>query len=337
MKIELNILKVNCGDSIIFKYLGVDNHFHNILIDGGLPMTYEMVLKPKILEIFNKNEKIDLLIVTHYDNDHIGGILKFVYDDNIEKSLVTKWWVNDKINFKSNTNISTSQLESLRSYLYSKGYNTLSNITNENDVEYLSGVKITVLSPSKNAYYDINNISSNYTIETNISSNLSDYKTLIGNFEIKTSKEDTSISNRSSIGVLIERFDFTFLFMADCVPSIIVESLNRRGYSSQNKLKIDYCKISHHGSKSNISIELLDILECSNYIISSNGLNRYNLPHKETFALILRSASRDINKKINFYFNQKDSLLESIFLVDGSNAFENYNFSIYYQDTIIIT
>jgi beta-lactamase superfamily II metal-dependent hydrolase len=302
MKIKVNILNVNCGDSIIFNYCGDDNQLHNILIDGGFPMTYEKVLKPQFLEILKNNYKIDLLIVSHYDNDHIGGILKFINDTKIEKSFVNRWWVNDFIPYEDSTKISINQLGRLTDFLRTKRYNTVSNITNEIEAEYLYGAKITVLSPSINAYNEAIQTHSKQTIETNISSNLSDYNILIDNFEIKTSKEDTSISNRSSIGVLIERFDFTFLFMADCVPSIIVESLKRRGYSSQNKVKIDYCKISHHGCKNNISLDLLDILECSNFIISSNGLNRYNLPHKETYALILRRSNRDFNKKINFYF-----------------------------------
>ncbi len=52
----------------------------NILVDGGLKSTYNHWIKPLIL-YENMNELIfDLVIVTHIDCDHIGGIVAFLED-----------------------------------------------------------------------------------------------------------------------------------------------------------------------------------------------------------------------------------------------------------------
>ena len=42
-------------------------------------------------------------------------------------------------------------------------------------------------------------------------------------------------------------------------------------------LKIDYVKVSHHGSKANTNDELLSLLDCNNFIISANG-RHHGLP-----------------------------------------------------------
>lgn len=53
----------------------------NILIDGGTAGTYHRVLKRKLQELDRQGKCIDLLVVTHIDNDHIGGILELLKEN----------------------------------------------------------------------------------------------------------------------------------------------------------------------------------------------------------------------------------------------------------------
>lgn len=53
----------------------------NILIDGGTAKTYHRVLKPKLQELNRLGKCIDLLVVTHIDDDHIGGILELLKEN----------------------------------------------------------------------------------------------------------------------------------------------------------------------------------------------------------------------------------------------------------------
>lgn len=50
----------------------------NILIDGGRSNTYTEQLFPILSNMHKKGEKIDLLIVTHIDQDHIQGIIRLL-------------------------------------------------------------------------------------------------------------------------------------------------------------------------------------------------------------------------------------------------------------------
>lgn len=47
----------------------------NFLIDGGYADTFEQHLKPDLLQIAQEGERLDLLIATHIDQDHILGVI----------------------------------------------------------------------------------------------------------------------------------------------------------------------------------------------------------------------------------------------------------------------
>lgn len=73
MKAEINLINVEDGDAIIIM---LDDKARKslIIIDGGYKKYYPKV-KKRLEEILPKyNNCIDLLVCTHYDNDHLGGI-----------------------------------------------------------------------------------------------------------------------------------------------------------------------------------------------------------------------------------------------------------------------
>lgn len=53
----------------------------HILIDGGLKETYYKYLKPRLIELDKMGEQLDLLVVTHIDEDHIEGIIELIKDN----------------------------------------------------------------------------------------------------------------------------------------------------------------------------------------------------------------------------------------------------------------
>lgn len=69
----IEIFPAEAGDSFLISY-GKSNEKH-ILIDGGYKKTYDNFLKIRLQEIKDKTQEIELLIVTHIDQDHILGIL----------------------------------------------------------------------------------------------------------------------------------------------------------------------------------------------------------------------------------------------------------------------
>lgn len=100
------------------------------------------------------------------------------------------------------------------------------------------------------------------------------------------------------------------LFLGDSHPSVVVGSLVRL---EQKKQKFDYVKVSHHASKANTSDELLDLIDCENYIISSDG-SFHGLPNKEAIVRIINK-----NDFSNIFFNYPE-LIEKIFTDNELNS-----------------
>jgi hypothetical protein len=50
----------------------------NILIDGGYASSFTQHIKDDLIELNSANKSLELVITTHIDSDHIGGILKFL-------------------------------------------------------------------------------------------------------------------------------------------------------------------------------------------------------------------------------------------------------------------
>jgi acetyl-CoA carboxylase carboxyltransferase component len=75
-------------------------------------------------------------------------------------------------------------------------------------------------------------------------------------------------------------------------------------------------KVSHHGSCKNTSKELLEIINTSNYIISTSS-ESHNHPDKRTLSRILNN-----NPKATIYFNY-DEVLKHIFSTKDFQDFKN--------------
>jgi glyoxylase-like metal-dependent hydrolase (beta-lactamase superfamily II) len=85
--LKLIVVQAQFGDCLLFQSSS-EGKTTLLLIDGGTSQTYESDLKPA-LEAFPKEErKLDLVVLSHIDNDHVLGLLDLFED--IKKSRVSK-------------------------------------------------------------------------------------------------------------------------------------------------------------------------------------------------------------------------------------------------------
>ncbi|MCY6353637.1 ComEC/Rec2 family competence protein [Clostridium sp. ZS2-4] len=329
---KIKMLKAFNGDSLIISFPKNKKTNYNILIDGGISRTYNCTLKKEIENIIKSEEFIDLLIITHVDDDHIGGIIKFFEDVSIDKSIVKRvvfnsaWSLAENFNTIYNLNreqkigdgrTCTSFKQGLTLEKKLKELNLLEPyIIKALDVIEIGNAKLTILSPLEETLKLLND---NWEIEKledlNCSAKMNDYnKTIQELLDSNKDKNDSSLVNESSIAFLLEINEYKILMLGDAYPNSIVNTLKKLGYSNLNKLKLDYLKLSHHGSNKNINTDFLNIIECSNYFISTNGV-RYNHPNKATLAKVINTQ-----KNITFYFNYK--VYEKIFKKKDYEQFE---------------
>lgn len=119
-------------------------------------------------------------------------------------------------------------------------------------------------------------------------------------------RPDEATPNGSSIAFLAEHGGRRVLMGADAHPDVLVRKLSEMGFSPQNRLRVDLFKVSHHGSRANLSPDLLHLLDCTRFAFSTDG-TRHHFPDPETVARIL-VADPDRDKVLYFNFRQKQAL-----------------------------
>lgn len=341
---NIKFLKAYNGDSIHISFKE-GSKTRNILIDGGTPATYihknnkgKIVpgeLKDTIDLIKEKNEIIDLLILTHVDDDHIGGVLKWFENDVNAYSLIGKVWFNsgriiseyfNKKEIKENlivfnptetTNTSIGQGVIFEDYIDKKGIWDRKIIRNNVNFEYI-GLDFKILSPSPDKLrlllkkWEEEYPESIYTATEN------DYdRTISEHIKKDKFKEDIKEHNGSSIAIVITYNKKNIVFLGDAHPTVVVNSLKHFKYTSEKPLNAELVKISHHGSKANNNPEMLSLINTKKYIISTNG-DRHGHPDKQFLG---RLAS--INSECEIYFNYPEQI-ETIFLVQDYKDFPNF-------------
>jgi beta-lactamase superfamily II metal-dependent hydrolase len=341
---KIKFLKAFNGDAILISF-NESGETRNILIDGGMPATFLQKNKKSKLEygelkinidlIRENNEKIDLLIITHVDDDHIGGVLKWFENDKEAYKIIGKVWFNsgkliseyfdeqeipENILEFPNDNILTSigQGVNFEDYIESKGIWDRRIVIALEYFEYL-GIKFKILSPSPDKLRLLLGKWEKEAPESlDTSANKNDYDlTLTEHIASDKFKEDTAIHNGSSIAFILTFEKKNFVFLADAHPKIVVNSLKAFGYSKEKPLNAELVKISHHGSKANNSLEMLELIKTNKYVISTNG-DKHAHPNKQFLA---RLAS--INENCELYFNYPEQI-QQIFSDKDYSDFPNF-------------
>jgi len=331
--IRIKFWKVGCADAITIRFGDKSGLIRNLFIDGGYLSTYLKTIKQELLSIQSANQHVDLWIITHTDRDHIGGVEAFLKDPSIHRKeqLVTEYWFNwSTYEFKQlHDKISVAQGINLRQYLLDKGKLQSKDVVQNIDPVEWYGLHLTVLSPDEDSLNKSKLEWKEVESEKLIASGFNDYGECIDALLKQPHNEDTNVWNGGSIAILLERNNRRILFLADSFPSVTIRALKKMGYSSTNRLHVDYIKLSHHGGKRNFNPKLLEIVNCSKFIILANGIT-HSLPNKWTLAQILGNPFRS-GEKIEFYFNDNTEALKQLFAVDKNK--DLYNFECIYSNS----
>lgn len=338
-KSYIEILPAKHGDAfIIHSFRGEEENI--IVVDGGPKGTQQVIYK-RLKEL----PRIDLMILTHYDEDHIYGLLHYMKKMRDTRPFPVRIiWVNHACNagIQTGLNISYGQARKLSELLTEMGNNAPEwcvNIMAESKYS-MPCATLHVISPTQGdlqANWDayekevgggVNLAASQRLKAVDLDTPLVTLATrpFIGQRE---GSEET-IANDASIAFIMECDDLRLLMLGDSNPVKTEAYLREMGYQEGNKLEVDYVKISHHGSKYSTNNGLLDIVQCDNFIISTNGghSNSYH-PDRVALARIICHPARDYSRQIKLFFSHP---IEEIEHRTGTLFMENesadYNFVI---------
>ncbi|MGE0813390.1 MAG: MBL fold metallo-hydrolase [Vicinamibacterales bacterium] len=111
---------------------------------------------------------------------------------------------------------------------------------------------------------------------------------------------DEGEPNGTSITFLAEYQGLSVLFGADAHAPQVEASLRRLLAARRiERLPLTAFKLSHHGSARNTSPDLLRLVTCPHYLVSTNG-TRHHHPDPETLARVLDAAGKG---DVTFHFN----------------------------------
>jgi len=125
---------------------------------------------------------------------------------------------------------------------------------------------------------------------------------------------------------LLAEFDeHAILLTGDAHAEVLARSitaLQRARRRENEKLKLDALKLSHHGSANATTVELLALLDCPRYLVSSNG-NIFYHPDREAMARVIFHGG----KRPMLCFNYRSPLNE---LWDASALKARYDYRTEY-------
>lgn len=297
-----------------------DSVVRYVVVDAGYSQTYHRTLAGAIRQIGVQNSPIDLFVLTHTDSDHIGGILPFL--NEFGTSMVTQFWMNyspTDLPGSSSGAISITQAITVRDRITADIKLNSEPILAGQQYQIGDELTLQILSPDR-AQYDLfvdkwKAWENDHDSHSNqISKTSSDHSESVETLVQRPFIPDSSWSNRSSIAFLLKAAGVDILLTGDAYPSVIAASIREAGYSEQKPLRLDLLKVAHHGSKGNTDEDLLGLLDCQHYLISTNGSNPHLFPHKEALSRIIHAAlRRHQNKAIHFFFTYDDPVIRAIF------------------------
>lgn len=313
-------------DAIVIHFTDDDGYGHNIIVDGGEifspKICYTDKLKVHLEKIFNKRESIDLWIITHIDNDHIGGLYHFINDGVFfEKNhaQLKEVWMNyggdgDFVVQRKGV-IGYNSGKKLRNVLHEKKINlkegVIAGISRD-----VANVGISVIAPDVDSYNRYikwwNSKEFNDNVKTSdglVRGGNWDYDIKFTNFDLKRYDEDNEVKNNSSIAFVLFYNQYKVLFSADSCSSILLNGLEKTKLLKNGKVSLDLVHVPHHGSSRNSCFSFLKSLVCNQYVITGNGENKYKLPDKETIARLIGANPTGCE----LHFTAKNQKLQEIF------------------------
>jgi beta-lactamase superfamily II metal-dependent hydrolase len=92
MEVEINMINVEDGDAFILTLKRSNGEKALVIIDGGYKRFYKERLKKRLDELLPEfNNKISLLVCTHYDDDHLSGTESLIDEYH---NIISEIWLH---------------------------------------------------------------------------------------------------------------------------------------------------------------------------------------------------------------------------------------------------
>jgi hypothetical protein len=342
MTFSLEMLPAREGDCLLLSYTDGMRRRH-VLVDGGRSATC-MHHKTRLEEIPDNEREFELLVISHIDRDHIEGVVTLLSDQNCPITFKDIWFngyghlkaVVDEEYFGGvqGEKLTELLLDGLPWNLsFAKKSLRVPKTDLPPSIDFPGGLKLTLLSPTadqllalepfwkkeceKAGILPTEELPQEFPEEEHFGA------IDVDSLADEAFEEDSAKANGSSIALLAEYQGRRVLLGADAYPGVVLEALNRV-FSSTDRIHLDAFKVAHHGSRANLSAEMLNRIDCRRYVISTNG-SYFKHPSRQAMARILKYGG----PKKDIVFNYKTQYTE---IWDEASLLEKHGYSVIFGD-----
>ena len=236
------------GDSIFIEYGDID-----ILIDAGEKASGSCSVVPFLLEHV-EDKKLEMIITTHADSDHLGGMVGLSGKDMygaLEAPGIEYQYIVD-FGYEADSKVYKDYVE-LRNARVQEGatYLSIKEIFNEENLE----------------------AAAHFYLGEDMFLDFLDYKTY--------GMADIDDDNDRSVSCLLTHDEKKILLCGDS------EKKEESYLTKLNIGKVDVFKANHHGSPTSNTKNLLDQIRPEYVVICSSEENKYNLPKKTIISRLI--------------------------------------------------
>jgi beta-lactamase superfamily II metal-dependent hydrolase len=312
--ITLTMLPGNDGDCLLLSY-GPDGDLRRVLIDAGRRETYE-TLRPLLAGLHPAG--LDLLVVTHVDQDHVLGVLALFADP--DRVPIGEVWFNgfdhlmdvqlETFGPQDGERLTTALMD--QQVRWNRSFDGRSVEVGRTDDLRLGGGAFRIVAPDREL---LGRLIPTWVRECRAEGLIpgadprppapEGFEAFgpmdVDRLAATPFRRDTSRTNATSIAFLFEFEGVRLLFTGDGDDDRVVGSLRPLAEAEGGRLRLDALKVAHHGSAANTSRELLDLIDCPRYLISTDG-SRHGHPDPVAMSRILvhGGASKEL------VFNYRD-------------------------------
>lgn len=291
---RIEMLPARQGDALWIEY-GDAAHPRRALIDAGTPGTWSAV-RARIEQLPREERRFELLVVSHIDTDHIGGVLPLLEDTELGIEVDDVWFNGFRHLPHTVEPMGPVDGERLTTLLVERDHNW--NMAFEGGAVVApegeappertleGGLTLTVLSPRAEELAKLRPIWAPLVREHGLDPEVPAAEQPaappgleamgtpdVGELAERKFKADSAEANGSSIVLLAEFEGRRALMCADGFPDVILGGVERllADAPSDERLELATFKLPHHGSRANINLDLLKRIRAPLHLISTDG------------------------------------------------------------------
>ena len=237
---------------------------HNLFIDSGVTRFAQTFCRI-CDEINESNEQLDALILTHVDNDHIGGLLTNLRNPSYQFPFDEVWMNHGELEAMGDIPLSVRQNDEVYARLLERGIIVKTMLAN--DCKQVAGAQIRTFWPQSPFEY-----SKDQEQQDILLAHRNDYYSSLSSLAMNPiDSHDTSLNNRNSIVFTFRYDNRAILFTGDAWAEDVMRA---EGI-------YDLIKLPHHGSVKNISEDYSSAIRSNNFLVCADGSDH---PDKQTIA-----------------------------------------------------